>query len=155
MGDYEANGEGLSKKIAKTSAALNMFNSTIPEDWRTAADNAKRKKKRKATTSTSSSAPTPSKQPNLAPQKPPETKPVDPKLICNVIQTAHPISALFEYCKKGELLFLAKTRCSECSTSESCDFKIRTNCFPFSVFKTGSFTSVPSVASPVLFHQFF
>lgn len=103
MGDYEAKGDGLSKKIAKTAAALNMF-ATIPEDWRTAADNAK-KKKRKATSSTSTSssaAPTPAKQPNLTPQKAPETKPVDPKLICNVIQTAHPISALFEYCKKGE-----------------------------------------------------
>ena len=101
MGDYEAKGEGLSKKIAKTSAALIMF-ATIPDNWKTETDNAKKKKKRKATSSITASAPTPSKQPNLAPQKAPDTKPVDPKLICNVIQTAHPISALFEYCKKGE-----------------------------------------------------
>ena len=62
MGDYETKGSGLSKKIAKTMAAANMFE-TIPEEWKdlkpaaTISKSKKNKKKRKATNGSTSEPP--------------------------------------------------------------------------------------------------
>jgi len=118
MGNYESKGSGLSKKVAKTTAAQHMYE-TIPEEWKdlTKGPGGKRKKKRKI--SQTSDQP-PVKLMSLTVQDPTKTTPgtstaaavpatsqpapaVAAKTvpICHVVLTTNPISALFEYCKKG------------------------------------------------------
>lgn len=110
LGDYEAKGSGLSKKVAKTVAAINIYE-TIPTEWKecTATHVAKKKKKnkRKADDANHDAAP-PAKIPavgvsansssvNIKMDADSQKKPVH-----QVVLAAHPVSALFEYCKKGK-----------------------------------------------------
>lgn len=109
MGEFETQGSGMSKKIAKTIAAKTMFD-VIPDEWKTTDyESRKRAKKRKSSSAKApTDAPTPAKQPNVAMPNVPEMK-SEPKPIWSVIQTAHPVSALYEYCKKGKIKPKSKT----------------------------------------------
>ncbi len=136
MGQYEAVGAGNSKKIAKATAAQNMYQ-TIPDEWKVIRETGSFKRKsgkskRKkpmpdapgaaagpaqiqvvtSTNTTMDSIEIPGeKKLKLAregEQKPGAPSATVPKMagttpIYSVIQTANPISALFEYCKRGEI----------------------------------------------------
>ncbi len=103
IGDYEAQGEGQGKKTAKTIAAINMF-AMIPEEWKNPTETTRKKKKRKTTSALS---PTPAKKANVEKTNPKDSdsKQPEPRPIWNVVQTTNPISALFEYCKKGQRFY--------------------------------------------------
>ena len=119
MGNYESKGSGLSKKVAKTMAAQNMYE-TIPDEWKdlTKGPGGKRRKKRKISqtfdqppvklmslTVQDPTKSTPGPSTVAAPtvsQPAPAAAAAKTVPICNVVQTTNPISALFEYCKKGK-----------------------------------------------------
>ncbi len=116
MGDYESQGSGLSKKVAKTIAAQNMYEK-IPPEWKdlTKGPGGKKRKKRKISQTfdqppvklmsltvqdPTKSTPGPSTTSASTTTQPAAAAKTVP--ICHVVQTTNPISALFEYCKKGK-----------------------------------------------------
>lgn len=121
MGDHEVQGSGVSKKLAKAYAALNMYN-TIPEDWKNITPPVGKKKKgykRKSDQAGPSSGPL-AKQANIQTDKPnpgqtaasgsgSTTGPGSAKPQANaqfaqqVIQATNPISAIYEYCHKAKM----------------------------------------------------
>jgi hypothetical protein len=123
MGSYEAKGTGLSKKVAKTMAAQMMYN-TIPEEWKNLdPPGRKRKKPKSSGTSDEPAAKIAAKNPTTPgtaaaaplfvpsvgrtgknrgrgrPDKAEETS--EPRPVHQVVSATNPISAIFEYCKKG------------------------------------------------------
>jgi len=114
MGDYETEGVGHSKKIAKSLAAQAMYEK-IPAEWKSVANggsgggggggsagnkfNKRRKpnnkpRKRKAGEESAAAAGAGAKKAKDA------TESATPKPAYSVIQATNPISALYEYCRK-------------------------------------------------------
>lgn len=99
MGDYEAQGIGCSKKLAKTEAAQQMYEK-IPSEWKVIKSKLKKKKPIKRKTGNSKSGA------ESSPKKAKEEENVGNRPVYSVIQSTNPISALYEYCRKRKSIYI-------------------------------------------------